>query len=74
LNAEEQPRAGAPNAGLCESCRHARPVETPRSRFWLCELSASDARFEKYPRLPVLACEGYERGERPPAPEDETAR
>ena len=29
------------------------------SRFHLCELSRGDIRFPKYPRLPVLACEGY---------------
>jgi hypothetical protein len=55
--------------GLCLTCRHARTVETPRSRFWLCRLSADDPRFERYPRLPVLSCPGYERG----AP-DETGR
>jgi len=26
----------------------------------LCELSKTDPRFPKYPRLPVLACPGYE--------------
>ena len=45
--------------GLCFTCRNARVVETPRSTFWLCTLSASDPRFAKYPRLPVIACEGY---------------
>jgi len=47
--------------GLCLTCRHARAVETPRSRFWLCGLSAVDPRFVRYPRLPVLSCPGYER-------------
>lgn len=47
--------------GLCFTCRHSRRVATPRSTFWLCELAASDARFEKYPRLPVLECGGYEQ-------------
>jgi hypothetical protein len=46
--------------GLCLSCRHARRVPTPRATYWLCALSATDPRFEKYPRLPVLACTGYE--------------
>jgi hypothetical protein len=31
--------------------------------FWLCERSKSDARFTKYPPLPVLACMGYEKTE-----------
>jgi hypothetical protein len=30
------------------------------SVFYLCQLSANDARFAKYPRLPVLQCEGYQ--------------
>ena len=46
--------------GLCWTCRHARVVATPRGRFWLCRLAATDPRFEKYPRLPVLSCDGHE--------------
>ena len=46
--------------GLCFTCRHARIVPTPRHRYWMCQLSFTDARFDKYPRLPVLACDGYE--------------
>jgi hypothetical protein len=46
--------------GLCLTCRHARRVPTPHAIYWLCELAATDPRFEKYPRLPVLACPGYE--------------
>jgi hypothetical protein len=30
------------------------------SVFLLCEKSLSDLSFPKYPRLPVLACRGYE--------------
>jgi hypothetical protein len=38
-----------------------RVVETARgSRFLLCELSRVDARFPRYPTLPVLACDGFE--------------
>ena len=47
--------------GLCLTCVHARQVRTPRSTFWLCQLSATDPRFERYPRLPVVACDGWER-------------
>lgn len=48
-------------AGLCATCIHARRIESERaSIFWLCELSATDPRFPKYPRLPVLSCSGYE--------------
>jgi hypothetical protein len=52
--------------GLCAHCEHARIVRTPRSTFWMCRLSATDPRFDKYPRLPVLECDGYSPG----APED----
>ena len=48
------------SAGLCASCAHAQPVESSRgSVFVLCRLSLTDARFPKYPRLPVVACDGY---------------
>lgn len=47
-------------AGLCATCAHARVVATPRSRFVLCEKSREDERFARYPRLPVIACAGYE--------------
>jgi hypothetical protein len=47
-------------AGLCAKCRFARPIESARgSKFILCELSASDAAFPKYPRLPMIECRGY---------------
>jgi GrpB-like predicted nucleotidyltransferase (UPF0157 family) len=47
-------------AGLCADCTHARGIESARgSSFILCELSFTDVRFIKYPRLPVLACDGY---------------
>jgi GrpB-like predicted nucleotidyltransferase (UPF0157 family) len=48
------------SAGLCADCVHARAVESVRgSAFLLCNLSFADARFPKYPRLPVLSCSGY---------------
>ena len=50
-----------PPAGLCGSCRHARLIISARgSRFTLCELSAVDPSFPRYPSLPVLRCRGYE--------------
>jgi len=46
--------------GLCADCTHARRIESARgSEFYFCGLSATDANFPKYPRLPVLACSGY---------------
>jgi hypothetical protein len=50
------------NTGLCADCQYARRIESDRgSVFFMCELSFQDPRFPKYPRLPVLACDGYER-------------
>jgi len=47
-------------AGLCASCKNVRRIISDRgSRFFLCELSKTDPRFPKYPRLPVLSCSGY---------------
>ncbi len=46
--------------GLCSSCRHAHAIETTRSVFWRCRMSETDARFPRYPALPVVACAGHE--------------
>lgn len=51
--------AGEERIGLCFTCVHARRVVTPRSTFWLCERSRTDPRYERYPRLPVVRCEGW---------------
>ena len=51
-----------PPPGLCGACRHSRVVRTSRgSVFRLCERSAMDVRFPRYPALPVIACPGFER-------------
>jgi hypothetical protein len=48
--------------GLCETCAFQRVVRNTRgSSFSLCERSREDASFARYPRLPVLACPGYEQ-------------
>jgi len=47
-------------AGLCACCLHARRIESARgSIFYLCERSASDPAFPKYPQLPVIECAGH---------------
>jgi hypothetical protein len=52
------------SAGLCADCQHARVIRSDRgSIFYLCRLSATDPRFAKYPRLPVLSCPGYQKPE-----------
>ena len=47
--------------GLCVECRYMRRIKSERgSTFYLCERSATDRSFPKYPRLPVVECSGYE--------------
>jgi hypothetical protein len=54
-------------AGLCARCVHALVIRNDRgSRFYLCRLAASDARFAKYPQLPVRRCTGFV-----PSPDDD---
>jgi hypothetical protein len=59
-----EPREASPRVGLCVDCEHSRVVESARgSRFYLCRLSETDARFPRYPPLPVLHCVGYAPGD-----------
>ncbi len=47
--------------GLCKTCRYVRIVSNMQgSVFYMCQLSETDSRFLKYPRLPVVRCVGYE--------------
>ena len=48
-----------PEAGLCDRCLNAEIVRSKRSRFLRCRLADRDPRFAKYPRLPVVACDGF---------------
>jgi hypothetical protein len=58
--------APEPSPGLCPSCTHARRVESARgSAFLMCLRSQSDARYAKYPRLPVVSCPGFEAAHDP---------
>ena len=48
--------------GLCTDCLHSRRIESAKgSVFRRCQLHESDARFAKYPRLPVVQCAGFKR-------------
>jgi hypothetical protein len=48
--------------GLCANCVYMRLIQSDRgSMFYMCQRSATDKSFPKYPRLPVLQCSGYER-------------
>jgi hypothetical protein len=50
-----------PTIGLCATCEHMRRVESDRgSVFYRCALADTDPRFAKYPRLPVLRCDGFQ--------------
>jgi len=60
-DAQQQTRNSS-SAGRCADCLHARRIESAHgSVFILCELSLTDPNFAKYPRLPVLTCDGYEK-------------
>ncbi len=49
------------NSGLCDSCVHQQLVPNTRgSVFSLCRRSREDPAYPRYPRVPVLACPGYE--------------
>ncbi len=63
---------GVVQAGLCDSCRHQQVVRNTRgSVFSLCRRSRDEPeRFPRYPRLPVLACPGYETRAATEAAED----
>jgi hypothetical protein len=65
----ESRRLASPPAGLCNTCVHQQVVRTTRgSVFSLCRRSRDDAEhFLRYPRLPVVRCEGWERT--PPEPD-----
>jgi hypothetical protein len=53
-------RAEGQGAGLCAACANALVIRSDRgARFYLCRLAATDARFPKYPTLPVRRCEGF---------------
>ncbi len=51
----------ASHVGLCADCLYAQQIETRRgATFYLCERSATDQRFQKYPNLPVVQCSGHQ--------------
>ena len=55
------------HVGLCLSCKHVREVRTDRSAvFYQCQRAATDSAYPKYPRLPVLVCQGYDKKATPP--------
>src|SRR5277367_1342113 len=58
---KDQAQQERARAGLCADCVHARRIESDRGAiFYLCELSAVDPAYRKYPALPVISCPGYQ--------------
>jgi hypothetical protein len=58
---EARPVSPIPPAGLCETCRHSRRIEARRGAVYrLCERSATDPAYPRYPTLPVMRCPGFE--------------
>jgi len=63
MQSSAQPPREDPRIGLCGSCLHRREVRNTRgSVFSLCQRSREDPAYPRYPRLPVMRCDGYERG------------
>ena len=61
---DSPPQRQAPGdaSGLCSGCAHVQLVTSARgSTFYLCRLSFTDARFPRYPPIPVLNCSGFQR-------------
>ena len=55
-------KAGGIHVGLCADCAYVRRIESARgSMFYLCQRSATEPNFPKYPRLPVMVCSGFEK-------------
>lgn len=45
---------------LCETCAHNREIVTPKgSRFLLCRRSITEVGYPRYPRQPVVRCDGH---------------
>jgi hypothetical protein len=54
----------ANDPGLCGNCLHSRTIKSDRGAAFLqCQLSFTNPRFAKYPRLPVLSCSGYAKSD-----------
>ena len=47
-------------AGGCVSCVYARLIRAKANDvYYFCERSVNDPRYARYPRLPMLTCEGH---------------
>jgi hypothetical protein len=60
MNDSRAPRQPVPHGGLCPRCRNVEVITNDRGSWFLrCRLSATDARYPKYPPQPVVACIGF---------------
>jgi len=52
----------AAGPGLCTSCRYCNQTKHPRggAPYYRCLRANEDPRYKRYPRIPVLECDGYE--------------
>ena len=59
-----------PEPGLCGTCLYCKKIGSARgATFHLCLLHGRDPlHYVKYPRLPVLACPGFEPERAPETP------
>jgi hypothetical protein len=56
-----EPESDRERFGLCAGCGHRRKIESHKgSTFLYCRLSETDRHYARYPRLPVIQCEGFE--------------
>ena len=51
---------------LCQTCQNMREVRTARSSFLMCQLSATNTDYRKYPTQPVERCDGFQRADELP--------
>lgn len=50
------------NPGLCGTCASMRDVVNENGHhYFLCNLSKMDVRYPKYPKLPMVNCDGYKK-------------
>ena len=60
MGSSHEQRGQPTGAGLCDLCAYQRVVVSGRgSVFSMCLRAREDARFDRYPRVPVLGCAGY---------------
>lgn len=70
MDSDSEPRPDRQDhIGLCSRCTHVQIIRSNRgSTYYLCRVSLEDARFPKYPRLPVLRCSAFDVSERSLSP------